>query len=312
MTQEFTRTKPGPVLFFKGMAMGVADSVPGVSGGTIAVMAGIYEELVHSLRNLDPRNLPGYCRRGPAGFWLAINGSFLLVLLLGIVSSLYLSASTVLYLLDTHYPQLMAFFCGLVFASTWFLRRQIERWQFTHIVLLLLGVGVTLVTAVLNPISGEGSYPYLFFCGALAICAMILPGISGAFILILLGVYDQVLNALRSLEILTIVVFAAGCASGLLSFSHLLSWTFRYHREHTYAFLTGMLLASVVVLWPWKLQPEDAAGQVQYLSPRAYEVASTMPADIPLTALLFILGFALVLIFERISRSEPDPANDVT
>lgn len=310
MTEEFARTKPGPTLFLKGMAMGVADSVPGVSGGTIAVMAGIYEELVHSLRNLDPRNLPGYCRQGPAGFWHGINGSFLLVLLLGIVSSLYLSASTVLYLLDTHYPQLMAFFCGLVLASTWFLRRQVARWQFLHGLLLLLGIAVTLATAVLNPVSGEGSYPYLFLCGAVAICAMILPGISGAFILILLGVYDQVLDALRNLEILTIVVFAAGCASGLLSFSHLLSWTFRYYRERMYAFLTGMLLASVAVLWPWKLQAQDATGPVQYLLPDAYEAASGTPADISLTALLFILGFALVLIFERISRSHREPAND--
>lgn len=306
MTQEFARTKPGIVLFLKGMAMGVADSVPGVSGGTIAVMTGVYEELIHSLRNLDPRNLPAYGRQGIAGFWKSINGSFLLILLLGIVTSLYLSASTVLYLLDSHYPQLMAFFCGLVLASTWFLRQQVPHWHTAHVMMLLLGVAITLLTAMVNPLSGDAGYAYLFLCGAVAICAMILPGISGAFILILLGVYDQVLAALRGLEIATIVVFAAGCATGLLSFSHLLSWTFRYHRERTYAFLTGMLLASVVVLWPWKIQHEGQAGELRYLLPGTYETVSGSAANLPTSILLFILGFALVLIFERISRSHLD------
>ena len=303
MEVSSAKTLRGSLLVFvKGMAMGVADSVPGVSGGTIAVMAGIYEELIHSLKNLNPVSLWEYRKLGLAGFWRSINGNFLLVLLLGIVSALYLSANTVLYLLETHYPQLMAFFCGLVLGSTFFLRRLVLRWGGVEGAFLILGVGITLLIAFINPLAGQSNYLYLFLCGAISISAMILPGISGAFILLLLGVYDYVLAALRALDVGVIVVFAAGCATGLLSFSHLLSWTFRHYREQTYAFLTGMLLASIVVLWPWKLTPEHGAIGASYLSPSAYAAATGTTVN-ALTALgFFILGFALVTIFERISR----------
>ena len=303
MEVSSAKTLRGSLLVFvKGMAMGVADSVPGVSGGTIAVMAGIYEELINSLKNLNPVSLWEYRKLGLAGFWRSINGNFLLILLLGIVSALYLSANTVLYLLETHYPQLMAFFCGLVLASTFFLRRQVLRWGGLEFAFLVLGVAITLLIAFINPLAGQSTYLYLFLCGAIAISAMILPGISGAFILLLLGVYDYVLAALRALDVGVIVVFAAGCATGLLSFSHLLSWTFRHYREQTYAFLTGMLLASIVVLWPWKLAPEHGAIGASYLSPSAYAVATGTSVTVLNALGFFILGFALVTIFERISR----------
>lgn len=291
------------LVFLKGMAMGVADSVPGVSGGTIAVMAGVYEELIHSLKNLNPLALWDYRKRGLAGFWQSVNGSFLLTLLLGIVTALFLSANTVLYLLESHYPQLMAFFCGLVLASTFFLRRQVVHWALLEGVLLFMGIFLTLVIAFINPMAGQTGYAYLFLCGAIAICAMILPGISGAFILLLLGVYDYVLTALRALDVGIIVVFAAGCATGLLSFSHLLSWTFKHYREQTYAFLTGMLLASIVVLWPWKLAPVQGATGASYLSPNAYADVTGSAVSVLSVVALFILGFALVTIFERISSS---------
>ncbi len=291
------------LLFLKGMAMGVADSVPGVSGGTIAVMVGIYEELIESLKNLDPLNLLSYSRRGLRGFWTGINGSFLLTLLLGIACSLYLSAGIVLTLLDTQYPQLMAFFSGLVLASTWFLRQQVARWRRSHVYPLLGGMALTMMVAFVSPVSGSMQPLYLFLCGAVAICAMILPGISGAFILILLGVYDDVLMALRAFDLAVILVFATGCATGLLSFSHLLSWTFHYYREQTYAFLTGMLLASVVVLWPWKHISEGEQGRVRYLSPSGFETLTGNSAGVLSAILLLMAGFALVFIFERISRS---------
>lgn len=291
------------LVFLKGMAMGVADSVPGVSGGTIAVMAGIYEELIHSLKNLNPVALWAYRNRGLSGFWRSINGNFLLSLLVGIVTALFLSANTVLYLLETHYPQLMALFCGLVLASAFFLRRQVKRWAIIELGFLSIGITLTLLIAFISPSAGQTGYAYLFLCGAIAICAMILPGISGAFILLLLGVYDYVLGALRALDVGVIVVFAAGCAVGLLSFAHLLSMTFHYYREQTYAFLTGMLLASIVVLWPWKLVPEHGAMGASYLSPNAYAVMTGSSVSVLSVVGLFMLGFALVTIFERISSS---------
>jgi len=283
----------------KGMAMGVADSVPGVSGGTIAVMAGIYEELIESLRNLNPLTLWSYRRLGLAGFWRAINGGFLLSLALGILTALYVSAGAVLYLLEHEYPLIMAFFCGLVLASTWYLRRQIALWDLRALGWLALGIGVTLVISFANPLQGNTSLPSLFLCGAVAICAMILPGISGAYVLLLLGVYDYVLQALRALQFEVIVVFASGCAVGLLSFSHLLSWTFFYFRQQTYAFLTGMLAASVLVLWPWKLMPEGAPAQ--YLSPAGHAAATGEPVSVLLVLLLLALGFAVVAGFATIA-----------
>jgi putative membrane protein len=283
----------------KGVAMGIADSVPGVSGGTIAVMAGIYEELIESLRHLNPVTLWSWRRLGLAGFWRAVNGGFLFSLALGILSALYVSAGAVLYLLEHEYPLIMAFFCGLVFASTCYLRREVERWDLRELGWLALGVFVTLLISFANPLQGNTSLPSLFVCGAVAICAMILPGISGAYVLLLLGVYDHVLQALRALQFDVIVVFASGCAIGLLSFSHLLSWTFFHFRQQTYAFLTGMLAASVLVLWPWKLTPEGAAAQ--YLSPSGYAAATSESVSVLLVMLMLVLGFAVVAGFARIA-----------
>src|SRR5690606_14613078 len=237
----------------------------------------------------------------PAAFWSRINGTFLLVLLSGILISLFVSANTVLYLLEEHYPQLMAFFCGLVLASTWFLIKETGRWTGTSFLYALLGVLLALLVSFANPLTGNTSLAYLFFCGMIAICAMILPGISGAFVLLLLGAYDYVLGALRALQLDVILVFASGCAIGILSFSHVLSWTFRHYRHQTFAFLTGMLAASVVVLWPWKVTPEDNIGEVVYHAPTSFEAATGEPAGVISVILLAVLGFALVLIFERIS-----------
>lgn len=292
-------------IFFKGMAMGVADSVPGVSGGTIAVMVGIYEELIDSLKNLNPFGLLAQWQGGPRQFWRNINGGFLLSLLLGILTALYLSANTVLYLLDTQYPLMMAFFAGLVVASTWFLQKEVLRWGGREIGFLLFGAAIALLISFANPMAGNFSLPYLFFCGMIAICAMILPGISGAFVLILLGVYDYVLSALRAMEFDVIVVFASGCAIGLLSFAHLLSWTFHHYRQQTYAFLTGMLAASIVVLWPWKRISEGEGAQVTYLSPAGFETMTGQSSQILYVILLAVLGYSVVAVFERITSERP-------
>lgn len=293
-------------LLLKGMAMGIADSVPGVSGGTIAVMAGIYEELLDSIKRLEPRALIVLFKEGPSAFWAHINGTFLLVLFVGILTSLFVSANTVLYLLENHYPLLMAFFCGLVLASTWYLLGQVRQWQISCLAAAIVGCVITLLVAFVNPIVGSTELWYLFVCGFVAICAMILPGISGAFILLLLGVYDSVLGALRSLDILVIVVFASGCGSGLLSFSHLLSWTFKRYREQTYAFLTGMLATSIIVLWPWKNPNEEVTGAARYLSPNQFEAVTGQPAEVFWSVLLMLLGFALIHLFERISMGATD------
>lgn len=269
------------ILFLKGLAIGTADSVPGVSGGTIAFISGIYPRLLDALRGCHPGKLPLLWKQGPRAFWRSIDGTFLLVLALGILSALILMANLVLHLLETQFVFVMAFFLGLVIASCWLMRKEASPWTGSQWLLFLAGFSFTVSLTMLNPVSGSQSLLYLFFSGALAICAMILPGMSGAFILLLLGVYEYVLDALRSAQLDIIVVFAMGCALGLLSFSHLLSWMLRRFPHQSYAFLIGMMAASVIVLWPWSREAEFIV------------LAQVLPALLAtVTGIALILGFA--------------------
>lgn len=301
------------LLFLKGMAMGAADSVPGVSGGTIALICGIYEELINSLKRINPAALPMLWQQGFGAFWRHINGTFLALLLSGILSSLILAANTVLYLLEFHFVLVMGFFIGLILASTWIVQKEVRRWNLPHVGLLFAGAAVSLLAAFASPVDVVLSLPYVFFCGLIAICAMILPGLSGAFILILLGAYDHVLNGLRSAQFDIIFVFAAGCALGLLSFSHLLSWTFANYRQQTFAFLTGMLVASIAVLWPWKHNlvqaghdAEQHLGRVNVL-PAQFELLTGQSAQIGLVLLLIVVGFTLITVLEWAALRDPVP-----
>ncbi len=286
MTAQLSSMRSRVVLFLKGMAMGIADSVPGVSGGTIAVISGIYEDLLNALKQCHPLALKVLWKQGPRAFWQQIHGPFLVTLLAGILLSLVLMANTVLYLLDTYFELVMAFFMGLVLASCWLLRADAGSWSLFKTLLFVVGFALTAATALLNPMAGSTTLVYIFFSGMIAICAMILPGISGAFLLLLLGVYEYVLGALRSFELDVIIVFALGCAIGLLSFAHLLSWTFRYYREQSYAFIIGMLAASLIVLWPWReaAVPPPDAGML---------LAATLCA---------LLGGGVILGFSRLAR----------
>jgi putative membrane protein len=223
---------------------------------------------------------------------------------LGILTSLVLMANTVLYLLAHHFVLVMAFFLGLVLASCALLYREIGALTLFKAVLFVAGFAITVATAVTNPAAGSTSLWYVFFCGAIAICAMILPGISGAFILILLGVYQYVLDALRSLQLDIIAVFAVGCVIGLLSFAHVLTMMFFYYRQLTYAFLVGMLAASSVVLWPWRLSTEPGGGLG--MMPWAYTEITGNPAQLPLVLVCAGVGFGVIMAFaavvSRVSR----------
>jgi putative membrane protein len=287
------------MLFLKGMAMGVADSVPGVSGGTIAVISGIYEDLILALRSCNPIALGTLVKHGITPFWRQIHGSFLLTLISGILLSLILMANTVLYLLSAHAVLVMAFFMGLVMASCWLLRRETGDWGAVALILFTLGFVLTGGSSLLNPLVGSSSFLYVFLCGMLAICAMILPGISGAFILILLGVYEPMLEALRGWQLDVILVFALGCAIGLLSFSHLLAWLFHYYRGQAYAFITGMLAASLLVLWPWRT--ENPAGPGLPVMPSEYSALAGASARVPEALFFVVLGFGLIMLLARLS-----------
>lgn len=239
-------------VFFRGMAMGAADIVPGVSGGTIALITGVYEELLSSLTSITPKSLSLIWKESPSAFWQAINGTFLVSLLLGIVFSL-ISLSHLLSFLIGQFPILVwSFFFGLVAASGIWLMRQCSMSHWQSWLFLLLGTAVAWLVTSGHPMDVDPGYLMLFFSGALAICAMILPGISGSFILLLLGVYAPVLAAIKGLDVATIAVFCAGCAVGLLSFVHILSYLLGRFHAQALALLTGFLFGSLNALWPWK------------------------------------------------------------
>lgn len=293
-------------LFLKGMTMGAADAVPGVSGGTVAFITGIYEELLNSIRSITPAALMVLFRQGPAAFWRQINGTFLLVLLSGILLSLASVARLAVYLLEHHPALLWAFFFGLILASSVWMIRQIEGWNPRLLLAMLVGVMLAFKLTLITPAQMELTSITVFLAGAIAICAMILPGISGSFILLLLGMYAPIMGAIKELDLAVLGLFLAGCTIGLLSFSHLLSWMFRHYRHLTMALLTGFMIGSLNRVWPWKYttsyrinsRGEPVPLQQDNILPANYEALTGQDSLLWGALALMLLGGLLVYILE--------------
>ncbi len=239
-------------LLLKGIAMGAADVVPGVSGGTIAFISGIYEELLGTISSIKPSLAQTLFKQGIRAFWKEINGAFLAPLLCGIAISVLSLAKGISWMLENEPVLLWSFFFGLVLASIFLVGKQVTRWNAGSIIAFILGAGFAFWITLLPPLAPSTSMWFLFISGAIAICAMILPGISGSFILLILGSYKVVIDAVKGFEIKEILIFGAGCIVGLLSFSRLLKWLFAKYQNTTIAILTGFLLGSLNKLWPWK------------------------------------------------------------
>lgn len=251
----------------RGMAMGAADVVPGVSGGTIAFITGIYQELLDSLSSIGPHTLTVLRRHGIGVAWKTVNGNFLLALFAGILLSIFSLATLISHLLENYPIVVWSFFFGLILASTVPILRQIPRRSPSVFVCLALGVLLAVAVSEMRPAQVPATPLTLFFSGALAICAMILPGISGAFILLMIGIYPRVLAAVHELQLLNLFCFASGAAVGLMLFSRLLSWLMRRYISRTLAFLAGVLLGSLKIVWPWKLPLGEAAAAGDKLAP---------------------------------------------
>jgi putative membrane protein len=230
------------LLYAKGIAMGAADVVPGVSGGTVAFITGIYDELLRSIASI-PAAAIMLLRGRVRDAWQAANATFLLILLLGIMTSVLSLARLITYLLAEHPIPVWSFFFGLILVSAHLVAREIQRWNWSRVLSFVLGGGFAYWITVASPVQ-LGSDPFsLFIAGAIAICAMILPGISGSFILVLLGLYSVVLGAVKGFDLALLAVFAAGCLVGLVSFASLLRWLLVRWRDLSLAFLTGGCLA---------------------------------------------------------------------
>jgi putative membrane protein len=297
-------------VLLRGMAMGAADVVPGVSGGTIAFITGIYEELIDSLRSIDHRAVLCLFKQGPAAAWRHINGSFLLSLFGGVLLSMLSLAKLISQGLD-HYPILVwSFFFGLVLASGFHISRQISLRQGRNLLMLLIGIGLAVGVSLARPAELPGEWWIVGLSGALAICAMILPGISGSFILLLIGVYGVVLEAAATFNLGLLASFAVGCGIGLLAFSHVLSWLLHRFHDLTLALLTGFLLGSLNIIWPWKQTLETTVNRhgelvplvQQNILPATYEAVQGVESQLVGAVVVFAGGLLLVLMLEWLAK----------
>ncbi len=259
------------LLVLKGIGMGAADVIPGVSGGTIAFITGIYEELIRSIRSFDLTAVRMLLRLDLRGFWKHVNGGFLFSVLAGIAISIFSLAKLMKYLLEEHPIFVWSFFFGLIIASSWLVAREVKRWNVGTVVALVAGAAAAYLITVLSPAATPNAWWFIMLSGAVAICAMILPGISGAFILLLLGKYAYIIGAVSTFDLPVLLVFAVGAVAGIISFSHLLSWLLAKYHGVTVALLTGFMVGSLNKIWPWKVVLEtylDSHGTVQPLVER--------------------------------------------
>ena len=289
------------------MAMGAADVVPGVSGGTIAFISGIYEELIATIGGLNPGLVAVWRKEGFKAFWKALNGGFLLALITGILISVLTLAQLISYLLVSEPVLLWSFFFGLVVASIFLVARSIDRWHIATYLFFALGAVTAYYITTLSPTSATGNLPYLMLSGGLAICAMILPGVSGAFILVLLGSYKTVLDAVHERDLQVIGIVALGAVIGLLSFSRVLKWLFARYKNLTLAVLTGFIFGSLNKIWPWKAAIETRVigekiitVKEQSVSPFLYEADPQLAGAIGMA----VLGFVVIFALERLAVSK--------
>ena len=274
-------------LFFKGVFMGIADAIPGVSGGTIALLLGIYEELISTISGLNFNLITKLKNNGFKSFWESLNGNFLITLVLGIVISLILFVKISASLLTSHPLYVWSFFLGLILATVYIIYKLIESWNLVNIIstLLMIVFSIILTSNSLN-ISNDTNLFYILICGIIASSAMILPGISGSLILVILGVYKILVEALDNLDIKIISSFLVGAVIGLISFSKILKWLFKNYKSLAYSIMLGLVIGSIEKIWPWN---KSFSAELSNL-------------DLFLSISLVILGFIIVFLLEKTKK----------
>ena len=328
------------LIYLKGIAMGSADVVPGVSGGTIAFISGIYDKLIESISAVKPQLIKDLFKGNFKLVWQKINGSFLFTLLAGIATSIFSLAKLLTFLMQYYPIQLWSFFFGLILASIIYVGKQIKHWNIGSILGIILGTIFIYYISSVPPLSPENSYLYLFFAGSLAACAMILPGISGSFILLLLGAYTSVISAIGNHDFVTVGVVGLGAVTGLVLFSKLLNYLLKNYHNTLVGVLTGFLIGSLWKIWPWKINETvyvkeqgirtftdfsngyqslsaymQGQGNEQFknissyieknISPFAYELANNgMAHNLMYSVIFCIFGFSLIFIIEYIAKTK--------
>ncbi len=290
--------------------MGAADVVPGVSGGTIAFITGIYEELINSIKSINLNAAKLFFAGKFVEFWQAINGTFLMSVFLGVGISIFSLAKGLEYLLNNFPILVWSFFFGLIIASAIYVARSIKRWKLDTVIGGIAGIVIAYLITVITPAEANTSYWFIFVSGSIAICAMILPGISGSFILVLLGMYKFILEAVGDMNIAIIATFLLGAAVGIISFSNVLSWLLKKFHNTTIAILAGFMVGSLNKVWPWKEVTQtilDRHGELKPIAernvlPGTYEQITGNEAVLAGAFVCVIAGFALIFIVEGIGK----------
>ena len=302
------------ILFLKGLAMGAADVVPGVSGGTIAFVSGIYIELIDTIKSVNIQALRVLKSQGLAAAWRHINGNFLVVLLSGILTSLFSLAVVMQFLLAEHPLPLWSFFVGLIVGSVIYLLRQYRFAHWREYLLFATGIAIAWGISVAPSVQLEGTLATMFFAGSIALCAMILPGISGSFILMLLGLYPVFIGAIAELQLDILMVFGLGGIIGLAVFSRVLSWLLAHYEVPVIAMMCGFLVGSLNIIWPWKQVLESVVSHsgktivlsAQNLWPSQYTQLVGMEAQTLLSVTAMLAGLILVLGLEYVGSRYQD------
>ncbi len=288
--------------------MGAADIVPGVSGGTIAFISGIYEELLKSISSINFKIFGLIKDKDIQSAWNKINGNFLFSIFSGILISVFSLSRTITFLIGSYPILVWSFFFGLILSSSLIIGRTVKNWNFQKIISFIIGVFIAYGITRLSPVGNPESIFYIFLSGVIAICAMVLPGISGSFILLLMGSYTLILKALNEFDFLVITVFIFGCLTGLLSFARLLNQLFKSYRDLTIAMLTGFLFGSIDKVWPWKivvLTRVNSSGEiVPFIEKSIMPFYFEGDPKILFALILAIFGFGIVYILNRISTEK--------
>ena len=296
------------LLVLRGMGMGAADVVPGVSGGTIAFITGIYEELIYSIKSINLLAVKLFFTGRWKAFWKQVNGNFLLAVFGGIFISVLSLARLLEYLLEHHPVLIWSFFFGLILSSSYVVSRKITRWEYPKVVALVGGIGIAFYITSVTPATTTGASWFVILSGGLASCAMILPGISGSFILLLLGKYEFALHAVNERIILDLLLLGSGAIVGLVLFANLLSWLLKKYYEITIAVLVGFMIGSLNKIWPWKetLKTIIVEGEVKPLVEKNI-LPSLGNADdhFWMALLMAAIGIALIILIELVLSKKP-------
>lgn len=295
-------------LFLKGAAMGAANVIPGVSGGTIALVTGIYQRLISALGSVGPKSVRQLLSGDIRGFLETVDARWLAILLAGVAISILTLARVLDWLLIHHELQTMAFFFGLIVASIYYVAKRVGVWSASRWTALGIGAAIALAIALLAPGSENDAAWYVFVCGVVAIASMILPGLSGSFILILMGNYALVLGAISSLDFGVLIPLGLGCVVGLLAFSHALKWVFEHYEDTTLALMTGFVTGSLAIIWPWKIPITEsiarAGGDVKTVITGYDWFTPGVNQTTGIALVLAVLGALLIVVMERSAGSE--------